>query len=168
MASNKTKKKLLERIQFTVEHFDPVDTHVDQHFDRNRIETRTVRVYEPFRIDNWPGLMRVISVYREVGFKGTTKTRTETAFFISSHAKDAAYFQRAIRGHWSIENTLHYVKDVTFGEDASKIRSGHAPVNFSVLRSVAMTLFRRAGYSNMKQAIRRLGFKIDMLYQLLA
>lgn len=69
--------------------------------------------------------------------------------------------------HWSIENSLHYVKDVTFGEDASRIRTGNAPTNFSIIRNIAINLLRKTNFNSFPQAIRRIGGDIATLYALL-
>ncbi|WP_084721977.1 ISAs1 family transposase [Rhodococcus marinonascens] len=61
-----------------------------------------------------------------------------------------------IRGHWHIENKVHYVRDVTFDEDRSTIRAGHGPQVMATLRNVAVSLHRRAGHANIAQACRRL------------
>lgn len=67
---------------------------------------------------------------------------------------DAYAFNIGIRRHWGIENRLHYVKDVTFKEDDSKIKSGNAPENFSLIRNIVINIFRNNGWTGMKQAIR--------------
>lgn len=164
-----TKKKLLEQIAFNTSVSTPIDSDVTSDIHGNRIEKRTVFVYDDvYEITAWPGVRSVIVVHREIRIKGTNKFSTEKAYFISSLHKDASFFQRAIRGHWAIENSLHYVKDVTFGEDNSTIRTKNAPVNFSIVRTIAMTLFRRNGYSNIKQAIRSVAFDVKKLYGMLA
>lgn len=63
----------------------------------------------------------------------------ETQFFLSSLPPDAQRIGRAIRLHWGIENQLHWVLDVTFGEDASRIRNGHGAENFTLLRRLAIS-----------------------------
>ena len=107
--------------------------HTQSVLSGNRIEKRTVERYDDlYAIEGWPGLKSIVKVTRHVRFKGRNKERYEEAYFISSLEKPASFFQRAIRGHWIIENALHYVKDVTFGEDGSTIRTGRAPTNFSI------------------------------------
>ena len=68
------------------------------------------------------------------------KTSVETRYFISSLENDAEKLAAAIRGHWSIENSLHWVLDVAFQEDNSRIRKDNAPANFAVLRHIAVNI----------------------------
>ncbi len=64
-------------------------------------------------------------------------------FYLSSLPCDAIQIGRAIRAHWGIENQLHWVLDVTFGEDASRIRSGYGPENMALLRRMALGLLNQ-------------------------
>ena len=71
------------------------------------------------------------------------KTTTEIRFFISSLAADAQKHAEVIRGHWSIENSLHWVLDVTFNEDASRVRRGYGAENLGLLRRLSVNLLKR-------------------------
>jgi len=66
----------------------------------------------------------------------------------------ASRLLRLIRGHWAIENRLHWVRDVTFGEDASQVRTGAAPEVMAALRNLVIRLLRRAGVQNIAAALR--------------
>jgi predicted transposase YbfD/YdcC len=70
------------------------------------------------------------------------KETSETRFYILSKKLAGRKFAEAVRGHWSIENQLHWQLDVTFGEDQSRIRKGHADSNFSILRRTALSLLK--------------------------
>lgn len=102
----------------------------------------------------WPGARVVAQLQRIVTRRGTSTT--ETRFFITSLPATTAprRLLQLARGHWSIENRLHYVRDVTFGEDACRVRSGVAPQVLAALRNTVITLFRAAGHSNIAAALR--------------
>jgi predicted transposase YbfD/YdcC len=89
----------------------------------------------------WPGLRSValVAAERRVGDAATREER----LYLSSLPPDAAALGRAIRRHWEVENRLHWVLDVTFREDSSRVRTGHAPENLAILRHFALNLLRR-------------------------
>jgi predicted transposase YbfD/YdcC len=96
-------------------------------------------LYKP---EQWAGLQSVIRVYAERRLK--EKTETETRYYISSLLGDNAQrLLAAIRSHWHIENRLHWVLDVTFHEDDSRIRKGNAAQNMAVLRHMALNLLKQ-------------------------
>jgi hypothetical protein len=67
----------------------------------------------------------------------------------------------ALRKHWNIENGLHYVRDVTFTEDASRVRTGSGPRIMSSLRNLAIAVLHRAGYTNIAQGLRWASYSFD-------
>jgi predicted transposase YbfD/YdcC len=89
----------------------------------------------------WLGLATVVMVKRERHL--WNKTTTEVCFYITSLAADATLLAQAIRSHWGIENSLHWVLDVTFREDRSRIRNGHGPENIGLLRRLSLNLLKR-------------------------
>ncbi len=90
--------------------------------------------------EGWAGLQSIVMVQRERHING--QTQTETAYFISSLPADARLLLHATRAHWSVENTFHWTLDVTFREDAARLRSGESAENFAILRHVAFNLLK--------------------------
>ena len=90
---------------------------------------------------DWPGLTTLVMVEAWRDLQG--QVSTERRYYLSSRLADAATLGSAVRGHWGIENKLHWSLDVTFGEDQSRMRAGNAAENFSVLRRIALNLFRQ-------------------------
>lgn len=118
--------------------------------DHGRIETRRVWVTDQLddwldesQRSRWAGLrsVAVVEGQREVPAKSTS---IERRYFISSLAgADASRMAACVRGHWSVENKLHWVLDVSFAEDQARQRKDHSAENFSRLRRIALNLLRR-------------------------
>lgn len=97
------------------------------------------------------------------------KTTTEVRFYISSLAADALRHNQVIRSHWSIENSLHWVLDVTFNEDAIRIRQGHAAENLGLLRRLSVSLLKREpSRLSLKMKRYQAGMDNDFLMKILA
>lgn len=91
----------------------------------------------------WPGLHSIARVVDERWVTATGKRTRESRYFVSSLAADPVRLAALVRGHWGIENHLHWVLDVAFREDESRVRTGHAAENLAILRHVALNLLRR-------------------------
>jgi len=120
--------------------------------DHGRIETRTTTVLHDVgwlqRRHGWPGLNAVVVVESVRRTPGATpaddRIEHETRLYITSLILLAALLGPIIRSHWAIENSLHWVMDMTFRDDECRIRTQHAPANFTTLRHMAHNLLRKA------------------------
>jgi predicted transposase YbfD/YdcC len=90
----------------------------------------------------WEGLQCLVKVESTRYFKCSGKEETDTRLYITSLKADAKLLNNAIRYHWSIENSLHWVLDVAFDEDNSRKRSGFAAQNYSILNRIALNLLK--------------------------
>jgi Transposase DDE domain len=104
---------------------------------------------------NWPGLAQVCKLERTTWRNG--KETVEIEYAITSLPPErfkADGILRAWVGHWGIENRLHWVRDVTCGEDACRVRTGHAPQNLAAFRNAALTLLRLSGIKEILPTLR--------------
>ena len=120
------------------------DTTVDG--DHGRIETRTTTVINDVdwlqKRHNWPGLKAVVMI--ESSRETNGKIEHETRFYLTSLVMVAALIGPIVRSHWSIENSLHWVMDMMFRDDECRVRTDHAPANFTTIKHMAHTLLRTA------------------------
>jgi len=116
----------------------------------------------------WLGLQTVVMVVRIRHL--WNKTTREVQFYLSSLPSDALRIGRAIRQHWGIENQLHWVLDVSFGEDASRIRNGHSPENFTLLRRMAISLLNQETSTkrSLRQKAKRAAMDSNYMLQVLS
>lgn len=90
----------------------------------------------------------------------------ETRYYLASFTDTVQNFAERIRGYWGVENKVHYVRDVTQGEDASRIRTTPLVQIWALARNFALNLYRDTGFHNMAQAQRRAGFSLNTLQDL--
>jgi predicted transposase YbfD/YdcC len=126
----------------------PTDVwHSELEKDHGRIERREVLTEEELlwmsSKERWQDLKTIIC-YRCTRTEGE-KTSKEEHYYISNLSLDAEDAARLVRGHWSIENRLHWFLDVCFGEDGCRARTNHAAENLDVLRKTALRLLRKTG-----------------------
>ncbi len=92
-------------------------------------------------------------------------TSTERRYYSCSRPADAAYLGPVVRGHWGLENGRHWSLDVVFGEDQARMRQGNGAENFSILRRIALNLFRQVRSVRSGLKIRRLLAASDDAYR---
>lgn len=154
-----------------------VASHIEHDKGHGRIERREVSV---IRDVDWlsgdrrfPGELRLPSVACLVRVQAEAeragRAHSETRYYIASAALDAARAAQAVRGHWGIENRLHWVLDVTFREDQSRLRKGFGARNMAVVRHFALNLVRSAADGkSIKLRRKRAAWATNYLNQLLA
>ena len=153
----------------------PVGSHHEDHNGRGRFESRTVAVFEPgenFDGSDWkPHVGAIIRVERLVYTRavrtGLLNKTSETAFYIANQPLAATKAAEAIRQHWRIETTSHYTRDVTFGEDRSRIRCN--PGVFARMRSFAFNILKANSANSVSQDRYRAALGgVDRLAELVA
>jgi predicted transposase YbfD/YdcC len=125
--------------------------HGDRHEIRLLLSSEGLRGYL-----DWPHLGQVCATVRRITRKA--RTRTETSYAITSLTPPNAGPRRLLdlwRGHWGIENRLHWVRDVTLDEDRCQVRTGAAPQVLAAIRNTVIGVLRRAGHANVAAALRR-------------
>ena len=141
-----------------------------------RIETRQCVVAHDVSVlaeaGHWPGLRSAVmikSIREAFGSKHKGERTVEWRYYISSLRADAAELNAKVRAHWGIENGCHWVLDVTFNEDACRIRRGDGAQNFAILRRIALNLIKqeKSGKSSVRTRRLKAGWSIDYLQKLL-
>lgn len=142
-------------------------TRHSQHGDRQETRTLTATNRCTAFLD-WPGLQQVCRVERTV--RRRNESHTETAYAITSLSRQRASAQRLEkiwRGHWGIENSSHYVRDVVFGEDGCRVRTGSAPQLLAALRNALIGLLHARRVKNIAAEIRKISWQPLQTAQLL-
>ena len=138
-----------------------------------RIETRecwlirNTSVLTEFRNDyGWTNLQAIVMVRRQRQIHG--QSTEQISYYITSLTDDAATVLHAVRRHWAVENECHWVLDVVFDEDRSRIRLGESPENFSLLRQMALSILRQdSSKGSLKQKRFRAALNDDFRLQLI-
>lgn len=163
-------KGLLEFIEYntSIKQNKPVSTDVT--FDTNnhgRYETRICEVYDDlYGIDKSWKAKSIIKITSEAVNTTTDYIGYETRFYISNLEVNAETFQHIIRSHWRIENSLHYVKDVSFFEDLDRKRTGQIPRVATLLRSMAINLLNINKFTNKALARKKLAWSRTDIFSL--
>ena len=139
--------------------------------DHGRIETRTTTVIQDVawlqERHDWPGLKAVVMV--ESSRETAGNIEQETRFYITSLVLLAHLLGPIIRSHWAIENSLHWVLDMVFRDDECRVRTDHAPANFTTIKHMAQNLIRKApGKASLRLKRKTAGWDDDFLAALIA
>ena len=126
------------------------------------------RPYRSCSTKEWPGLSSIglVTAERREG----EQVSVESRYYISSLGSDASRLLQTTRSHWGIENRVHWVLDVSFREDESRVRTGNAPANLGIIRHMALNLSRKDQTSKISIKARRklAGWNNDYLLSVLS
>ncbi|MFZ3046396.1 MAG: ISAs1 family transposase [Desulfatirhabdiaceae bacterium] len=136
-----------------------------------RIEKRSIRT-APVKEGktNFPYAAQFIKLERRFTDLHGENPREDNQLYITSlstEEADAQVLLKIIRGQWSIENSLHWVRDVTFDEDRSQIRTGSEPRVFASIRNLAISLLRLHGFKDIAASLRKLGWNRELALSLI-
>ena len=146
-----------ERTGVHTVHPLPIATERTVEKGHGRLEERQIRVSSELAgYSSWPYLEQVFEYTRRWTSKGRTKQQVRYGITsLPAEVSDAAQVAALKRGHWQIENGLHYVKDVTLGEDTSQTHVGTAADVCAIVRNIAISLLRRDGHRDIAAQLRR-------------
>lgn len=115
--------------------------------------------------DKWIGIKSILEIKRIVKYK--SRVTEETAYFISSLSPKtgAKIFNEGIRDHWSIES-FHYIKDVVFEEDRSKVKTKNAPCNYSIIRNLVISIFRKNNLDKIQETVEKCANNVPFMMSL--
>jgi len=143
LSVKKNQKYLYEMIEEAFCDNKSISADEQWEYDHGRYETRSCEILDVFQIwtsefyEQWPGIKTIVKIVSSRVI--ADKSSEETRYYISSEEiREANYYNRLARGHWGIENQLHWHLDVTFREDASRARKGNAAENLSIMRKIAL------------------------------
>ena len=135
-----------------------------------RIEIRRIRVSQALQgYISFPYAQQVFHIERQVYTTKGEPKRQESVYGVTSLCKEQADAKRLLelnRGHWEIENRLHWVRDVLFQEDKSQVRTKEGPRTMATLRNLAISLFRLRGHSNIARTRRWLSRNVIRVLEL--
>jgi len=156
--------KLFEAVK---EQFVPEETVTTVDKGHGRIERRTVSICTNLaNIPEWVGLKTIIRVESQrTLIRGNyfVEQPTHTRYYLASFSDTVSGFATRIRSYWGVENKVHYVRDVTQGEDKSRIRTSPLINTWVVARNFAINLYRSNLFDNMAQSQRKCAFGLDTL-----
>ena len=164
-------KHLREEIAFYFAHGEHPPNCTTTDGDHGRLEIRKIWVTTELNdYLNFPHVGQAFMLERFTRDKKTGKERRELAYGLTSKPPALATAEQVLqdnRGHWTIENTCHYIIDWNYDEDRSRIRCGHGPENVTRLRRFAVSIIKRKGVRNVAQKMRQLTMNTRLLFDYL-
>lgn len=173
LALKSNQESLYEDVECAFKACKPLSVSENWEYEHGRYETRKCSILKANEvllsenIEQWCGLKTIIKV--EAMRSSRDKQTSQTRFYISDEQEESArYYNALVRGHWSIENHLHWHLDVTFKEDASRARKGYVAENLATLRKLALQIISAQNDKlSLKKRRVMAAFSEDYLKQLL-
>lgn len=152
---------------FSITQASSVD--IEDDFGHGRVERRKCTVITDLKFldekDKWEDIKSIIKIESERYIKSSGKKQTETRLYISSLNENAKSLNAKIRNHWSIENNLHWMLDITFSEDYSRKRKGNSAKNFNLISKVALNLIMKENSQKISKQNKRFKAALDNEYR---
>jgi predicted transposase YbfD/YdcC len=159
--------RLYQHLQTYSQYLQPIAEQTDKQLGRGRRENRCVKVYRPvgLALQEWEDIQSVLCLERWGTRKG--KDYHNHTYYVSSMLTCAHQWQSLVRGHWGIENRLHWPKDVVFGEEDYRLEDQQALLNWSLVRTIVINILRLHGFQSLKSAMTKLANRVDIIFSLL-
>ena len=159
----RNQRKLFTAIEEIVTTESSINQFEKEETNKGRKEVRTVRLFQTENSslpDGWTKLNRVVEITNH-GWRDGKAYHKRHLYISSVISNSAREMGEHIRGHWSIENNLHRVKDVLQNEDHSLIVEKRITANLSLIKSIVISLFRVNGYHSIKKALERYRNRVE-------
>jgi len=159
---------LFRELQRIIVEEPPLDYYEEHEKDHGRHSSWYVRTFDAShspKANEWKNLRSVIHVHKRTFKKG--KESHNDRLYISDHCEtNAQFYHKGIRGHWTIENSLHWVKDVIHKEDRNAIRKDNGPINAAVFSSIAINVHRKNGLRSITESQIKFRANVKDLFQI--
>lgn len=172
----RNQKTLFNEIERAMVEQFPLDVFQIEEKGHGRHSFWSVSVFNAFhssKYKEWKGLKRLkrfVHVHKEVFYTNRyvkKKFTDNDRLYISSHSSsDAQFFHQGIRNHWTIENRLHWVKDVIHNEDKNRMNTNNGPINNSIISTIAINIHRKNGNPSITDSQIKFGANIKELFNI--
>ena len=146
---------LFQEIERAIVEQTPLDYYEEHEKDHGRHSHWYVHVFDAtdsYKAGEWKDLSRFIHVHKCTKYKSGKISHNDRIYISSRLETSAEYHHKGIRRHWTIENSLHWVKDVVHKEDDNRIKTDNGPVNSAIFSSIAINIHRKNGQHSITEA----------------
>jgi predicted transposase YbfD/YdcC len=173
LAVKENQSTLLDDIEYSFRDLTIDDRSKTLEKSHGRIEERKCEIIKDIKLieqaEEWEEINTLVKITTKRTEIIKNHTCTETRYYISSHNRTAEHLNQIARGHWGIENNLHWQLDVTYNEDHSRIRIGNGAENFSTIRKIALNTLKQDKASKKSQKVKRktAGWNLEYLEKIM-